>query len=118
MKADEFYCIGWPDGSEALCELVQRHIPAVTEEQMRPLAFALLGYPDLEGCLPVQNSAEADLILGRDSTLIALIVQALSARVEAALYETSNVEAVANCHRAVKVIRAATHYMPGGACDE
>ena len=118
MEADDFYCVGWPEGSEGFCGLVQRHIPAITEAELRPLAFALLGYPDLKGCLPVQDSAEADSILNMEATLVAMIVQALSARVEAALMKTQNSQAIRNCHMAVHVIRAATHYMPGGACDE
>ena len=119
---DEFYdeCpdfIRWPDGSDVLVEVVRKHLPGVRLSQMRPLVYAMLGFPGLPGCNAINAGSESDFVLKQESVLLAMLMQAFSERAQHALNVTKNPTLILNVQRCVRLIRSSTHYIPGGAFD-
>ena len=108
---------GWPDGSHALLDTLAQYIPHLSAEQVKPLAVALLGQPDLPASNPIATREDAVQVLDEETALITMLVQAWTDRVHAAILHLEAGTDLTQVLRAVRIIRSVTHYLPGGAYE-
>lgn len=106
----------WPEGGELFAETAKRNDPTLSDMQLYRLAVLLLDTPntpvDATAWNPDSKGGRVRAVLGKETTIACLVMQAWSDRAQWALLCCPDAASSRNYRNGVRVLKSAVLYLP------